>query len=213
MQRFGLPTTNEKRTTPQTKAIPGREQEMARNNAGGFSFTLDCWKALERFLILGTEGGTYYVSENKLNKDNRAALDTCLREDPKRTIDMIADISDKGRTMRNDILIFALAVAATSPNVDTRVYAMQNFSKVCRIGTHVLHFASYIDAMRGWGRTVRKGINSWYTTKENEELIFQLLKYQGRDGWTHRDILRLSHAKPQNEIQAEILKASVGKAD
>ena len=46
--------------TPQGLPIPGRD--MVENNAGGFVFKLDEWKQLERFLILGSEGGTYYVS-------------------------------------------------------------------------------------------------------------------------------------------------------
>ena len=32
---------------------------MVENNAGGFVFKLDEWKQLERFLILGSEGGTF----------------------------------------------------------------------------------------------------------------------------------------------------------
>ena len=52
--------------TPQSTAIPGREAEMEPNNAGGVTFKLDDWERLNRFLILGSEGGTYYVGERKL---------------------------------------------------------------------------------------------------------------------------------------------------
>jgi len=41
--------------TPQSLPIPGRD--MVANNAGGFVFKLDEWKQLDRFLILGSEGG------------------------------------------------------------------------------------------------------------------------------------------------------------
>lgn len=40
------------RKTPQTEAIPGREHEMTRNNAGGVAFTADAWIRLERWLLL-----------------------------------------------------------------------------------------------------------------------------------------------------------------
>jgi 60 kDa SS-A/Ro ribonucleoprotein len=46
----------------QARPISGREKEMLPNNAGGYGFQLDDWERLERFLILGSESGTYYVT-------------------------------------------------------------------------------------------------------------------------------------------------------
>lgn len=43
--------------TPQSEPVPGREAQMERNDAGGYGFTLDAWAKLDRFLVLGTEGG------------------------------------------------------------------------------------------------------------------------------------------------------------
>ncbi|NBY41766.1 MAG: TROVE domain-containing protein [Verrucomicrobia bacterium] len=65
--------------TPQSLPIPGRD--MVENNAGGFVFKLDEWKQLERFLILGTEGGTFYVSEKKLTADNANKVILLLKKD------------------------------------------------------------------------------------------------------------------------------------
>jgi hypothetical protein len=52
-----------KRVTPQNE--PARDDQV-RNNAGGFVFAVDKWARLDRFLILGAEGGTYYVGEREL---------------------------------------------------------------------------------------------------------------------------------------------------
>jgi len=73
--------------------------------------------------------------------------------------------------------------------------------KVARIGTHLFHFAQFVQAFRGWGRGLRSAIGEWYQARGAEKLALQLIKYQSRDGWTHRDLLRLSHPKPQNEEQ------------
>ena len=43
------------RKTPQSEPIPGKA--MTPNSAGGDSFAVDDWTRLERFLILGSEGG------------------------------------------------------------------------------------------------------------------------------------------------------------
>ncbi|HVH97813.1 MAG TPA: hypothetical protein VM869_03855, partial [Enhygromyxa sp.] len=56
-----------RRSTPQSEPASPKQ---APNNAGGYSFVLDDRARLERFLILGSEGGTYYVSERALTIDN-----------------------------------------------------------------------------------------------------------------------------------------------
>ena len=49
------------RRPPQSARIPGSKQ--VRNSAGGFAWAIDEWMRLRRFLILGSEGGTYYAGE------------------------------------------------------------------------------------------------------------------------------------------------------
>ena len=70
--------------TPQGLPIPGRD--MVGNNAGGFVFKLDEWKQLERFLILGSEGGTFYVSERKLTAENANHVLLLLKKDGLRVV-------------------------------------------------------------------------------------------------------------------------------
>ena len=55
-------------TTPQSEALPNKKQ--VKNSAGGFVFAVTPWTRLERFLILGTEGGSYYATERDLTKTN-----------------------------------------------------------------------------------------------------------------------------------------------
>ncbi|HVR36858.1 MAG TPA: hypothetical protein VMS21_13500 [Methylomirabilota bacterium] len=50
-----------RRTTPQSQPIPG--SSLVRNSGGGYSWQVDDWTRLDRFLILGAEGGTYYITE------------------------------------------------------------------------------------------------------------------------------------------------------
>src|SRR5262245_56556578 len=54
--------------TPQSAAIPGSSQ--VPNSAGGFAFAVDDWARLDRFLILGSEGGSYYATERRLTREN-----------------------------------------------------------------------------------------------------------------------------------------------
>ena len=56
------------RETPQSEPVPGLA--MVQNSGGGYAFAVDDWKRLERFLILGNEGGSYYATERALTIEN-----------------------------------------------------------------------------------------------------------------------------------------------
>ena len=205
-------TTNRK-VTPQTEQIPGEAQ--VKNNAGGFVYKLDDMKTFERFLILGS-GSTYYVNGKTQLKEHNALIAKVLNKTYKEAIDKIVAISDGGRAPKNDYAIYALAVALSHSNNDVKTYARQAVSKVCRIGTHLFTLTQYLDDMRGWGRSIRKAVGSWYENMDPEKLAYQLVKYQGRtvyegsnNKWTHKDVLRLAHPKATTDQHAKLMAWAV----
>lgn len=197
------------KVTSQQEAIPGKD--MVQNSAGGYVFKLDKFKQLERFLILGTTGGTYYVQEKPLTKENASIVLECLKENPVDTLDMILDISDKGRASSNEPALFALAIACTYK--ESAKMALEMLPSIARTGTHLFHFVQYLDSMRGWGRAVRNGVGKWYTKKSASDLAFQVAKYKQRDGWSHKDVLRLAHPKPLVKEQEDIFSYLVEKKE
>jgi len=200
-----------RKITPQHAPIPGSNQ--IPNSAGGYAWQLDPWQRLMRFLVLGTEGGTYYISEQTLTRDNAKNALHCLAEDGQRFVRMVVDVSENGRAYKNDPAIFALALASAAQDADTRQMALAALPRVARTGTHLLHFAAYVDGLRGWGRGLRKAVGNWYAAKNNEQLAFQLAKYQNRDGWSHRDVLRLAHPMPDGEARKALYRWAVGAED
>jgi 60 kDa SS-A/Ro ribonucleoprotein len=190
-----------RRITPQSQPIPGSTQ-MA-NSAGGYSWQVDDWTRFDRFLILGAEGGTYYIGERDLVKQNQDAIVRCIKADGVRAVNRIVEISDSGRAPKNDPAIFALALVAAHGSPEAKGLALQNLAKVCRIGTHLFHFAEYVNALRGWGRGLRNAVGRWYLEQEADKLAYQVVKYQQRDRWSHGDLLRLAHPKaPSAEHEA-----------
>src|SRR5215468_4492799 len=158
------------RQTPQSEPIPG----TVANSAGGHAFPVDDWTRLDRFLILGSEGGSYYASEAALTRENAGG-----------------EISEAGRAPRNDPALFALALATAVGDEATRNAAFAGLRRVARTGTHLFQFAEAVQAMRGWGRGLRRAVASWYLARPVDELAYQAVKYQQRHGWSHRDLLRL----------------------
>lgn len=181
------------RQTPQSAPLLGTSQ--VANNSGGFSFPVDDWVRLDRFLILGSEGGSYYATERALTLENAHAVRRCLQADGRRTVARIADISRAGRAPKNDPAIFALAMSASLGDAATKADALAALPVVCRIGAHLFQFASAVQELRGWGRGLRRAVGRWYTDKAPRDLAYQCVKYQARDGWSHRDLLRLAHPK------------------
>ncbi len=180
--------------TSQSQPIPGTDQ--VENSAGGFSWSVDDWKRLDRFLILGTEGGSYYASEQKLALANAWAVLRCIQTDGERVVRRIVEISTGGRAPKNDPALFALAIAAGMGDENTKKAASAALPMVARTATHLFNFLENIQGFRGWGRGLRRTVSDWYNTKEAEQLAYQLVKYRQRNGWSHRDVLRLASPKP-----------------
>lgn len=190
-----------RKQTPQSQPIPGAGQ--VANSAGGYAWAVDDWTRLNRFLVLGSEGGSYYASQQKLTLENAQAVERCLKADSLRTVRTIVDISESGRAPKADPALFALALATTErASAEGRKAALEALPRVARTGTHLFHFAQYVDGLRGWGRGLRRAVAGWYT-RPTAELAYQAVKYQSRDGWSHRDLLRLAHPKadPESSLQ------------
>lgn len=185
--------------TPQSEKADPKQQP---NSAGGFTFVVDCWTRLERFLILGSEGGSYYASERQLTRDNAQSVLDCCAQDAGRTIDTIVQISDSGRAPKNDPAIFALALAAAHPtSSDARARACAALPKVCRTATHLFQFCEAVNGFRGWGRGLRRAVGKWYTERSAEQLAYQVAKYGNRGKWTHKHLLQLAHAPSKPELR------------
>lgn len=202
-----------KAVTPQTQAIPGREAEMKPNNGGGVTFVLDSWGVYDRFLMLGTESGGYYVGKQDKTKLSFDTAKKCIREDGLRAVARALEYSLAGRAPKNDPAVVAIALAAVFGNEATQTAAYDALPKIARTGTWLFLFVSILDSLGKWNAAAKRGVSKWYTTKTVERLAVQLLKYQQRDGWAHRDVLRLAHVKPTSPVQSNLFRYSVKGAE
>ncbi len=186
--------------------------DQVKNDAGGFSFAVTPWDLLDRFLILGSEGGSFYVSERQLTVENAENVVHCLKLDGARAVARIVEVSERGLSPKNDPAIFALAIACGADDEATRKAALAAIPKVCRIGTHLFHFVRDVESFRRWGRSLRTAVAAWYTERPADKLAVQLVKYRQRDGWSHRDVMRLSHPVAPTPEHATLFRYVAGGA-
>lgn len=191
--------------------VPATQRERAdarqvENSAGGFVYSVSDEQRLRRFLVLGTEGGTFYASQKDLTNANVGFLKEYAAKDPSMFYGTLVDVDANNVAPRHSTVLLALAVLYThaapvtvtlrsgeTATFDARKEIEGQFDVFVRTGTHLFEFVQYVTMYRKWGRSLRRLVGSWYKTKEPSALAYQVVKYRQRDGWTHRDLLRKAH--------------------
>lgn len=172
------------------------DERQVKNSAGGYVYQVGAAEQMRRFLVLGTEGGTFYASQKDLTKANVDNLKALAAKDPFVYVTVLEEADKQNIAPRHSTILLALAVLYTHNDAEPiRKWVKENFTTIVRTGTHLFEFVDYVTQWRGWGRGLRTLIASWYGTKESDDLAYQVVKYRQRGGWSHRDLLRQAHPK------------------
>jgi 60 kDa SS-A/Ro ribonucleoprotein len=198
------------RETPQSRAIPGRD--MIQNSGKAYVFNAGEFAKLDRFLMAGTEGGTMYVGEESLTVQNASAVQRLIEKDGVRVVERVAEISVSGRAPKNDYALFVLAMATVFGSDATRREAFKALNKVARIPTHRVIFSEYRKALGGgWGRGMRQAMAMPYENLPLHTLAYHIVKYRNRQGWTHRDVMRMAHPYTGDPFRNQLFRYALGK--
>jgi 60 kDa SS-A/Ro ribonucleoprotein len=187
--------TNKKTGTPQSQPIPGREAEMIQGRSGGWMFDAGIWKMLRRCLLIGTAQSTYYAGKQELTEDFVTVVRQAIAENPSRVAEEILYASD-GRAINNSAPILALVLLSMGEAPEAKKAFAEIFPSVVRTGSHFYEWLNYTKSLRGFGKVVREAGKTWLSREDVKGLAYQLLKYQQRHNFCHRDALRLFHVKP-----------------
>lgn len=182
------------KTSQRTKAVKGQ----VRNAGGGFSFKRDDANRFRNFLTIGSDGGTYSVTETELTAQHVKLVQKYIKNNGLDAVKDIVEVSDGGLAPRNTQALFALAIAFMSDDLEVKKAAKAALPFVARTSTHLFEFAQFVENNMGWGRAKTSAVASWYEEKSTNQLAYQAVKYRQRNGWTHRDLLRLAHPKDLN---------------
>jgi 60 kDa SS-A/Ro ribonucleoprotein len=186
------------KATPQKQPIPGREKEMIQGRSGGFMFDAGIWQMLRRCLLVGTAQSTYYAGKHELTEDFIKVIKDAIAQNPGRVAKEILYASD-GRAINNSAPILALVLLSMGEAPEAKKAFIEIFPKVVRTGSHFYEWLNYTKSMRGFGKVIREVGKNWLSREDVKGLAYQLLKYQQRNSFSHRDALRLFHVKPITE--------------
>ncbi|HSN23105.1 MAG TPA: TROVE domain-containing protein [Methylomicrobium sp.] len=182
-------------------AVAGRQkqtvkdrQDQVKNSAGGYVYRVSDEDRLRRFLIIGSNKGTYYVSKEDATQKGIEFIEEIVSRDPEMVARVTFEVSFSGRAPKNTAAIFVAAVFICRCPDEYKPTARRLVNQVCRTSTHIFEFCEFVDKLGGWGQAKMKAVKSWYTSRTPDQLAYQAIKYRGgRYGWSHRDVLRTAH--------------------
>ncbi|CAJ1071783.1 kDa SS-A/Ro ribonucleoprotein [Xyrichtys novacula] len=197
-----------------TKISSSSNHTQNSTGVGGCPWEVTDKARLCRFLCYGSEGDIYTArEEGQLNMESSAALLSLLQEGRgAEVVEEIKRFSQDGRVVRLGPSFFALALCSQHSELKTRQAAFKAVKEVCRDPAHLFSFIQNKKELKEgmkcgiWGRALRKAVSDWYNEQDAMSLAAAVTKCKQREGWTHQDLLRLSHTKPANEAIALISK-------
>lgn len=202
------------RRTPQSEPDPLLADRQKRNAAGGHAFQISDETKIHRFLTLGTTGGTFYAGEHEHTKANTDVVLAAARDRGVWLAEQAYQVSVAGRAPKQNPAIFALAAVAGLGDEEARRFALSHLAAVCRTGTTLFLFNQYVEQFRGRGPALNRAVAKWYTDRPVDDVAYQAVKYRQRDGWSHRDLLRLTRPKTadpaRNALFRWITKGELG---
>uniref|UniRef100_A0A3B5LCM8 TROVE domain-containing protein n=1 Tax=Xiphophorus couchianus TaxID=32473 RepID=A0A3B5LCM8_9TELE len=167
-----------------------------------------------RFLCYGSEGDIYTAREQgRVSTETAGALLSLLQEGRgAEVVEEAKRFAQGGRAVSPGPALFALALCSQHSELKTRQAAFKALREVCRDPAHLFSFVQYKKELKEgmkcgmWGRALRKAVSDWYNEQDALNLAAAVTRCKQREGWSHQDLLRLSHTKPATKAVALISK-------
>ncbi len=201
----------------QATAVPQSapvSENQVKNNAGGYGFAVDNFTRLNRFLMLGSQDGSYYQGERDLTRENIDNIVAVIKSDGMRVAQRVHEVSTRGLALKQDPTLFTWALLMKYGDDPTRSWVYAHTSEVARTGTHIMRLVDYMTTVGGWSRGKRTAVANWFLGKNSTQLAYQLAKYRARYGWTNKDLLRVAHpAVSADSDVSQVMAFVAGKID
>jgi 60 kDa SS-A/Ro ribonucleoprotein len=156
-----------------------------------------------RFVLFGHEAAVYSTRLLPFDAEALSGVQRCLRTDGGWAVESIIEAVAPA--------LFALAMACSPrfADTDTNKRALSAVPRIVRNGAQLRRFAAYASALRGWGRGLRSAIARWYLAWPVGELARDMLRDVSGQGWSHADLLRLSHPEADSAARNALFRWAV----
>ena len=202
MSKYDFMNKNTVAPVPASAPIPGKEHQMVLNEAGGYAFPASGLTMLRRFLILGTTDNQYYADKRTLTLSAVDAITAYLKENLGDAMKELCEISASNRAISNSPAIYLLAHIFSAGVPRWTSAAKAAMPQVIRTGAHLQEFTSYMRSKHKTGRAIRTAFEAWLEGKADQDLMYQMLKYGNRSGYSWADMFALLHPRPKGDLRS-----------
>lgn len=157
---------------------------------------------LRRFLYTSMEQPRYIAGNPELYnyyapEKLKSVVDILKGSNPEKLLNIIQIVNSENILPRRETLFFALAVAILSDSsYSFRHQAYQTVLQIIKNDKDLFEFIKFFTKIR---KTFPSGLNklisTYYLSKDPFELAKDVAKSNGYHGWTHKDLIKLSHCK------------------
>lgn len=160
---------------------------------------------LKRFLYTTNEdpvfitGNAYY--HNAYSTEKAKVISEILHSDnPKLLLNIVQIVNSENLIPRRDTIMFVLAAAVIiTPDYHLKRDIYTTLLNIAKSSKDIFTFLKYYTIQhKTFNSSLNKMIRTYYYKKDPFELALEVTKSNGGHGWTHKDILKLSHGKSSN---------------
>ncbi|CAK8690523.1 unnamed protein product [Clavelina lepadiformis] len=176
--------------------------------------------SFKRFLHLGIEKGVYKsaMSHTYPTTLEQSFTTKLTRNGNGAELINIIKSTCKDPSFCQSAGVYALAVCDTSSNALVVNKAHKLLNVVCTTPHAILQFVAACERLTkkpfnttGWGRSRRSAIQQWYSNKPSSEIAYAVTSCKTYQHWSHKDLLKLCHINPSNDLCCDILCSYIMK--
>ena len=122
---------------PEPEPLPGQVE----NEQGGYSYLVSRLDHLKRFIVLGTEGSTYYAKQEERERQKlECVLELLQNGFIEEVLDILVEYSTQGRVYKEDSILYVLAMCCQNNDTDIRKKSYEKLPVICNIPTKLFKF-------------------------------------------------------------------------
>lgn len=210
----------------QQKPRDGHEDIMIKNNADGYTYSISDEEMIDRILILGTNGNTYYSSAEKLTSEAIDFINKMVKDGKgEMIINKVAHVYETGNAPKQDTVMFVLSMLTQSTiPINVRKLGYKIVSKLRTFSQLYMWIGirKNLGGTKSFGKGVRNALYELFSSKTGDQLALQSTKYKsrkcGKEDWAIQDVIKCAHItsnklSPESQLVMSYLIKNMEKAE
>ena len=186
-----------------TAFMMGNPEQTEKVNES-FVYKLSLKDYIMRLLVLGTSVNKYNQRSKPMASDDIKYVQEQIKAgNGEEILAIVQEVYASSRAPKLDNTLLLLAHLSRTENLQLKTQSLQvleQFRTISHLYSWKNFHASIVNPVsgektKGFGRAVKRGLNNWVLSYRSRamDLAYQITKYQAREGWSFKNILKCTH--------------------